>query len=89
MLEKEEEELRMSKEEGELPAGVEEEEEPPPTSPPTHLSHKREEEWCGGSWSFPPPAYMREEQVQYRSELPTSWREGGGAVRLEGEANLP
>jgi hypothetical protein len=27
--------------------------------------------------------------VQRRLELPTSWREGGGAVRLEGEANLP
>jgi hypothetical protein len=27
--------------------------------------------------------------VWQRLELPTSWREGGGAVQLEGEANLP
>jgi hypothetical protein len=27
--------------------------------------------------------------VWRRLKLPTSWREGGGAVPLEGEANLP
>jgi hypothetical protein len=29
------------------------------------------------------------EAVWWRLELPTSWCEGGGAVRLKGEANLP
>jgi hypothetical protein len=27
--------------------------------------------------------------VRWWLELPTSWHEGGGAVRLEGEVNLP
>jgi hypothetical protein len=65
-LEEEEEPLGMSEEEEEPPVGVEEEKELPPTSPSNHLMKPppdvREEEWCGGSWSFPPPAYTREEE---------------------------
>jgi hypothetical protein len=46
--------------EDEPPIGVEEE--PSPTSPSSHVSQRREEERCGGDWSFPPPAYVREEE---------------------------
>jgi hypothetical protein len=63
---KEGEPLGMSESE-ELPAiGVEEEEIPALTSPLSHPMKPppstMEVEWCGGGWSFPPPAYMREEE---------------------------
>jgi hypothetical protein len=53
------------------------EEEPPPTSP---------------KWSrrIKPPPDEGGEAMRRRLELPTScMREGGGAMWLEGEANLP
>jgi hypothetical protein len=42
-------------------------------------------------WLELPTSYIREGggAVQRRLELSTSWCEGGGAVRLEGEMNLP
>jgi hypothetical protein len=50
----------------EPPASVEEEEEPPPTSLQSHPMNPppgvREEQWCGGGYSFPPPTYGREEE---------------------------
>jgi hypothetical protein len=52
----------MSGEEEESHVGVEKEEELPPTSPLSRPSRRREEERCGGDWSFPPPAYTREER---------------------------
>jgi hypothetical protein len=51
----------MLKGEEEAP-GVLEEEEPAPTSPPSHPGQRREDERCGGDWSFSPLAYTREEE---------------------------
>jgi hypothetical protein len=56
-------------EEEEAPIGIEEEEEPPPISPPRRWSWWREEEQCGSGWSFPPPAYVREEKQISHSSL--------------------
>jgi hypothetical protein len=59
----EEEVPGVSEEEEEPPpVGVEEKEEPPPTSLPSHPSQSREEEQCGGDWSFPSHTYVREEE---------------------------
>jgi hypothetical protein len=50
----------------EEPPCMSDEEEPPPTSPPSRpmkpLPGVREEERCGGGWSFPSPTYVREEE---------------------------
>jgi hypothetical protein len=52
----------VSEEEEEAPPVGVEEEESPPTSPPSRPIQRREEERCGSGWSFPPPAYEREEE---------------------------
>jgi hypothetical protein len=73
---KEEEPLGVLEEEEESPVGIEEEEELPPTSPPSCLMKPplgmREEERCGGGWSFQPPTYVREEERRGSREKQTS-----------------
>jgi hypothetical protein len=72
----EEEPLGVLEEEEEPPVGIGEEEESPPTSPlscpmkpPLGM---REEERCGGGWSFQSPTYMREEERRGSREKQTS-----------------
>jgi hypothetical protein len=89
----EEEAPSVSEEEEKPPVGVEVEEEPPPTSPPPGRSKSEE---GGGAVRLQlglelPTSCIRDGggAVRRQLELPTSWREGGVAVRLEGEVNLP
>jgi hypothetical protein len=69
----EEEPPGLSEEEEEPPAGVEEE--PSPTSPPSHpmkpLPSAREEERCGGGWSFIPHGVREEEWCGSREKQTT------------------
>jgi hypothetical protein len=44
------------------------EEEPPPTSPLSCPSQRREEEWCGDGWSFPPHGVREEERCGSREK---------------------